>query len=60
MNNVHSGYKAFSVVILSLTFASLAHATSTRTWVSGVGTDAGTCPRATPCLTFAYALTQTR
>jgi hypothetical protein len=30
-----------------------------RTFVSGVGTDTGTCPITTPCRTFAYALTQT-
>jgi hypothetical protein len=30
-----------------------------RTWVSGNGTDLNTCPRAQPCATFAYALTQT-
>jgi hypothetical protein len=26
-----------------------------RTWVSGTGTDAGTCTRAAPCLTYAFA-----
>jgi hypothetical protein len=35
-----------------------AHA-ATRTFVSGTGTDSGTCGRATPCRTFAFALTQT-
>jgi|tagenome__1003787_1003787.scaffolds.fasta_scaffold20917727_1 hypothetical protein len=30
-----------------------------ETWVSGTGTDAGTCPIAAPCRTFAYAHTQT-
>jgi hypothetical protein len=38
---------------------SLSFGASNRTWVSGGGTDSGTCPRSTPCATFAYALTQT-
>lgn len=32
---------------------------SDRTWVSGTGTDAGTCTRAAPCATFGFALGQT-
>jgi hypothetical protein len=32
---------------------------SMRTWVSGTGTDSGTCTITAPCQTFAYALTQT-
>jgi hypothetical protein len=32
---------------------------SSRTFVSGVGTDTGICPVSAPCRTFAYALTQT-
>jgi hypothetical protein len=59
MKNVHVSCKAFSIVILVLTFASLAHAQASRTWVSGTGTDAGTCTRLAPCLTFSFALTQT-
>jgi hypothetical protein len=59
MNTARSCYNGFGVVILCLTFASLAHATSTRTWVSGVGTNAGACTRAAPCKTFAFALGQT-
>jgi hypothetical protein len=34
-------------------------ASASRTFVSGTGSDTGTCPLATPCRTFAYALTQT-
>jgi hypothetical protein len=30
-----------------------------RTWVSGTGTDTGTCPITAPCKSFAFALTQT-
>jgi hypothetical protein len=46
-------------MIALLVAASPALALSSRTFVSGVGTDTGTCPVATPCRTFAYALTQT-
>jgi hypothetical protein len=38
---------------------SLALGASNRTWVSGGGTDSGTCTRSTPCATFAFALMQT-
>jgi hypothetical protein len=47
-------------VIALLVASSPALATSSpRTFVSGVGSDAGSCPLATPCRTFSYALTQT-
>ena len=36
-----------------------AHAQNIRTWVSGTGTNSGSCSRAAPCLTFSYALSQT-
>jgi hypothetical protein len=46
--------------LLALGFASSpALAAANRTFVSGVGSDTGTCPITTPCRTFAYALTQT-
>jgi hypothetical protein len=62
MKNVHPGFQTFSVVILFLTFASLAHAQATRTWVSGSATamdSPNTCTRTAPCKTFAYAISQT-
>ena len=46
-------------MIALLVAASPALALSSRTFVSGTGTDTGSCPLATPCRTFAYALTQT-
>ena len=46
-------------VIALLVASSPALALSSRTFVSGVGSDTGSCPLATPCRTFAYALTQT-
>jgi hypothetical protein len=58
MKDVHLGFKTFSVVILILTFASLAHA-QTRTWVSGVGDDTNPCTRMAPCKTFAGAKSKT-
>jgi hypothetical protein len=39
--------------------AAPAQAQANRTFVSGTGTDSGTCERAAPCKTFAFALTQT-
>jgi hypothetical protein len=36
-----------------------AHAQATRTWVSGVGSDANACSRTAPCLTFAGAISKT-
>ena len=39
--------------------AAPAQAGPNRTWVSGHGTDSGTCALAAPCRTFAFAITQT-
>lgn len=44
--------------VLALPASSLA-AGATRTWVSGVGSDANPCSRTAPCATFAGALAQT-
>ena len=46
-------------MIALLVASSPAMALSSRTFVSGAGGDTGSCPLATPCRTFAYALTQT-
>ena len=46
-------------MIALLVASSAASASASRTFVSGVGSDTGSCPLATPCRTFAYALTQT-
>ncbi|MGC2224277.1 MAG: right-handed parallel beta-helix repeat-containing protein, partial [Methylocella sp.] len=40
-------------------FAAPAQAGPNRTWVSGTGTDSGTCAITAPCKTFAFALIQT-
>ena len=46
-------------MIALLVASSPALALSSRTFVSGIGSDTGVCPVTTPCRTFAYALTQT-
>jgi hypothetical protein len=53
-----------TVALLSVTailFASAAqlNAQATRTWVSGVGSDANPCSRTAPCQTFAGAISKT-
>ncbi|HWX85609.1 MAG TPA: right-handed parallel beta-helix repeat-containing protein [Xanthobacteraceae bacterium] len=40
-------------------FSMPAHAQATRTWVSGVGSDANPCSRTAPCKTFAGAISKT-
>jgi hypothetical protein len=67
MKNIHTGCKAFSVIILVLAFASLAHAgpgpapAASRTWVSNSAgaSDMNPCSRTMPCLTFSGALGKT-
>src|SRR5256885_12631685 len=39
--------------------AATLHAQATRTWVSGVGSDANPCSRTAPCKTFAAAISKT-
>ena len=50
---------ALVVFAVCVSFASLAHAQATRTWVSGVGDDANPCSRTAPCKTFAGAISKT-
>lgn len=42
-----------------ITFAAMASAQATRTWVSGVGDDANPCSRTAPCKTFAGTISKT-
>jgi hypothetical protein len=44
---------------LAAGFSTAAHAQTTRTWVSGTGSDANPCSRTAPCQTFAGAFTKT-
>ena len=50
---------AFGVLLIVLTFSSLAQAQASRTWVSGVGDDVNPCSRTAPCKTFAGAISKT-
>src|SRR5262245_21620326 len=48
-----------AVSLSCLFFSSIAHAQLTRTWVSGVGSDANPCSRTAPCQTFLGAFGKT-
>ncbi len=50
---------AIFAIAVSLVMSSSAQAQATRTWVSGVGSDANPCSRTAPCQTFAGAITKT-
>jgi len=54
-----SALRVSLIVLLILSFASIASAQATRTWVSGVGADDNPCSRTAPCKTFAGAITKT-
>jgi hypothetical protein len=47
------------IVAIGLLAGATAAQAGIETWVSGTGTDAGTCPITAPCQTFAYAHNQT-
>ena len=57
MNQKKMWIHVFTAVMF-MTCASLAQA-QTRTWVSGVGSDANPCSRTAPCKTFAGAISKT-
>jgi len=59
MNKFRFTVNAVAVVLFTLTFAAVAQAQATRTWVSGVGDDANPCSRTAPCKTFAGAISKT-
>src|SRR5262249_5135053 len=55
-------FKASGVLValaLSLLWAAPASAQATRTWISGVGSDANPCSRTAPCKTWAGAISKT-
>jgi hypothetical protein len=54
-----SSLAAGVIALLVASSPALAVGSASRTFVSGTGSDAGSCPLATPCRTFAYALMQT-
>ena len=49
----------FSLILLPCITTTLGYAQATRTWVSGVGSDANPCSRTAPCATFTGALGKT-
>lgn len=59
MNKFRLTINVLAVAIFALTFASVAQAQATRTWVSGVGDDANPCSRTAPCKTYAGAISKT-
>jgi hypothetical protein len=59
MNKFRFTLNLLVCLVLTLTFASLAQAQATRTWVSGVGDDVNPCSRTAPCKTFAGAISKT-
>jgi hypothetical protein len=50
---------ALTIIVLALTFSSIAQAQATRTWVSGTGNDANPCSRTSPCQTYSGAQIKT-
>jgi hypothetical protein len=52
-------FAAFVMSVLASSYLTPAFAQASRTWVSGVGSDANPCSRTAPCQTFAGALSQT-
>ena len=59
MKTLYSSIKVLTCALFILTFTSLAQAQATRTWVSGVGSDANPCSRTAPCQTLAGAMSKT-
>jgi hypothetical protein len=59
MQKVKSFGAAIAVASALFAISAPAHAQATRTWVSGVGSDADPCSRTAPCKTFAGAISKT-
>ncbi len=59
MNTFRFTVTALAIMTFTLILASGAQAQATRTWVSGVGSDANPCSRTAPCKTFAGAISKT-
>ena len=51
--------RATACALFILTLSAAANAQATRTWVSGVGSDANPCSLTAPCKTFAGAISKT-
>jgi hypothetical protein len=59
MNSIRFTLRILVLATFALTFAVVAQAQATRTWVSGVGDDVNPCSRTAPCKTFAGAISKT-
>jgi len=59
MNKIRFTFTALAIMAITLILSSGAQAQATRTWVSGVGSDANPCSRTAPCKTFAGAIVKT-
>ena len=59
MKSVHRVRTLVFTGMLVVFTATLAHAHPSRTWVSGVGSDANPCSRTAPCQTWAGAISKT-
>src|SRR4030095_5122513 len=59
MSKVRFTLNILAIAIFTLTFAMMAQAQATRTWVSGVGDDVNPCSRTAPCKTYAGAISKT-
>jgi hypothetical protein len=59
MFKFRSVLRILTLVTFALSFAAVAQAQATRTWVSGVGDDVNPCSRTAPCKTFAGAISKT-
>jgi Right handed beta helix region len=59
MSSNKSWLTAAAVASALFAISAPAHAQATRTWVSGVGSDADPCSRTAPCKTFAGAISKT-
>ncbi|MEA2205867.1 MAG: hypothetical protein QOE77_2643 [Blastocatellia bacterium] len=59
MKKLRSSLNVLAILVCITSFASLAHAQASRTWVSGVGDDVNPCSRTAPCKTFSGAISKT-
>jgi hypothetical protein len=60
MNNLRIALRTSALLAFTLLFASGVQAQATRAWVSGTGDDSNSCSFATPCRTFAGAISKTK
>ena len=59
MTKFHTLFKTLLAACFTLAVVPVVHAQASRTWVSGVGDDADSCSRTSPCRSFSRAHTAT-